>query len=106
MKKIILISAFMLIPIAFAFSQDNSDFKERDSKKITTVISEVSCPDCQGWGWTIGYSYRFGKLDSKTNSSDGLKKNNRFDSMEMQLQRIKCNHCGGNGKVYEIVKVK
>jgi len=106
MKRLILISAFLLIPVAFTFSQDNSNIKEREVKKITTVLSEVSCPECQGWGWTVGFSYRFGKLDSKTRSSDGLNRSNRFDSMDMQLQRIKCYHCGGTGKVLEKVQVK
>lgn len=106
MKRIILVFTFLLIPIAFSFAQDNSAIKERDIKKITTVVREVSCPECQGWGWTVGFTYRFGKLDSKTNSSDGLKRNNRFDSMDMQLQRIKCYHCGGTGKVIEKVQVK
>ena len=49
MKRIILVFTFLLIPIAFSFAQDNSAIKERDIKKITTVVREVSCPECQGW---------------------------------------------------------
>jgi DnaJ-class molecular chaperone len=106
MNKVIMIAVFLLIPIAFAFSQDNNAVKERETKNVKSVMKQVACPECQGWGWLVGLTYQFGKLDSKSTSSDGLNRNNRFDSMDLQLQRVKCYHCGGSGKVYEKVQVK
>lgn len=106
MKKVIMITVFLLIPIAFAFSQGNNAVKEREAKNVKSVMMQVSCPECQGWGWVVGLTYQFGKLDSKSTSTAGLNRNHRFDTMDLQLQRVKCYHCGGTGKVYKKVKIK
>ena len=97
MKKAIFIFGFLLIPLLFAYSQDKKETSKRDTKTYKVFFKDITCPDCQGWGWTIGEGFKRNLSNSVSTGTP-----NPVGSRGVQntgLDRYRCMYCNGSGKI-------
>ena len=98
MKKALFLFGFLLVPILIAYSQDSKG--DQQSKPITLTVKtiEITCHDCQGWGWIVSYSFKLGKGEPVVRSSDSGR-GSKEGTINLELVRAVCPYCGGTGKV-------
>jgi hypothetical protein len=102
MKKLIFVFLFLVIPLIFANSQDKKENTSKDKKPVTQIIREVTCHDCQGWGWLLALNY---SSSSKLTNILAMNRNRDGHTISATIPeyvRVICPFCGGTGKIYRI----
>lgn len=94
MKKIIIVLLFLVIPVVIVQAQDNTNL--RQDKSIKIVYRNIVCPDCQGWGWTLGEGI---KPSGSFNSNSPNRPAAQPGSVYSGIVRYKCLYCNGTGKI-------
>ncbi|MBN1632671.1 MAG: hypothetical protein JW917_00725 [Ignavibacteria bacterium] len=100
MKKLILTALFILIPVLAGNAQDKTKMTCRDDGVIKYCTKEINCPECQGWGWLISVTYKLGNADSRLGHDFSLSRSRRNGNINTVLNKVKCYHCGGTGKIW------
>ena len=104
MKKLIFLFMLILIPVFFAYSQDDKSNPQRDAKLTKIILKEVTCKDCQGAGWIYAIDY-FSNSVPKTSFVLALNPGaSRPSSIAVQKKMI-CPYCGGKKTVFIELKV-
>jgi hypothetical protein len=98
MKKISLIVIFLLIPIFYAYSQDDKEINKRDVKPVKIIQKEIVCPDCQGFGWIYCPNSSLIKVKNNMVASAHYS-NNSGTSDNFRVLKMICPYCGGRKTV-------
>lgn len=98
MKTLLLIFVFALLPLVLVNAQDKKVTETKSQKVYSIVWQDVSCPDCQGWGWLLGEGFKNSKNNSVSGTGTNQANTNRGVS-NTGLDRYKCMNCNGTGKI-------
>jgi len=103
MKKLIFILLVLLIPLVFAYSQDDKSDTKRESQPVKIILKEVTCPDCQGTGWiyTLNYLNSTGVKYARSASNGNASRGSELTT----IAKVVCPYCGGRKTVYLEYKV-
>lgn len=98
MKTLFLVLVFALLPLFFVNAQNDKVIDKNSHKTYTVEWKEISCPDCQGWGWIIGEGF-------KNNTPVSLSGSNSNQAVRQKgvsntgMERHRCMDCNGSGKI-------
>jgi len=98
MKTLLLVIVFALLPLVFVNAQDKKVEDARTHQTYTVAYKDVTCSECQGWGWRLGEGFKFGPPASSTgqSSNQALRQKGVSNS---SVDRIRCMDCNGTGKI-------
>ncbi|MFA5012230.1 MAG: hypothetical protein WC644_09810 [Ignavibacteria bacterium] len=98
MKTLILLIVFALLPL-FAVNAQNEKVIDPNTKQTYTVEwKDITCPDCQGWGWILGEGFKYNAPPSFTGNGTNRPVNQRGVS-NTGVDKYKCMSCNGTGKI-------
>jgi len=100
MKAIITVVIFLMVSFITLNAQDKQQVVKKEIILPVQKSHEENCPHCQGWGWVISLTYKFGNTISRTSGSDALLNNRYNNNIITMQQRVKCYYCGGTGKIW------
>ncbi len=98
MKTLMLIAVFALLPLVFVNAQDKKSAETKTQTTYTIAWKDITCPDCQGWGWRLGEGFKNSKNSSVSGTGSNQPNTNRGVS-NTGLDRYKCMDCNGTGKI-------
>jgi len=99
MKTLVLLIVFALLPL-FVVNAQNDKVKDSKSQKTYTVEwKDVSCPDCQGWGWLLGEGFKNNTPVSLSGSGVNQAVTQKGVS-NSGMERYRCMNCNGSGKIH------
>lgn len=99
MKTLALIIVFVLLPLFFVNAQNEKVVKDSKSEKTYTVEwKDISCPDCQGWGWLLGEGFKNNTPVSLSGSGSNQPVRQKGVS-NSGMERYRCMDCNGSGKI-------
>ncbi len=98
MKTLLLVIVFALLPLVFVNAQDKKVEDARTHQTYTVGYTDVSCPECQGWGWRLGEGFKFSTPGSESagNTNQATRQKGVSNS---SVDRIRCMDCNGTGKI-------
>lgn len=98
MKTLMLLIVFALLPLVFVYAQDKKVTESNIQKGYTIAWKDITCPDCQGWGWRIGEGFKNSRNNTVSGTGTSQASTNRGVS-NTGLDRYKCMDCNGTGKI-------
>jgi DnaJ-class molecular chaperone len=102
MKKLLFLFLLIILPVFFAYSQDDKGSPKRNSQPVKIILQEVTCKDCQGVGWLYALDY-FSVSVAKANPGNGA--GTSKPSSIAGLKKMVCPYCGGTKTVFREYKV-
>jgi ribosomal protein S27E len=103
MKKLIFVLMVLLIPLVFAYSQDDKSDTKREAQLVKIILKEVTCPDCQGTGWiyTLNYLNSTGVKYASSASNGNANRGSELTT----IAKVVCPYCGGRKTVFLEYKI-
>lgn len=98
MKTLFLILVFALLPLVFLSAQDKKVDNGKTHQAYTIAWKEVTCSECQGWGWRLGEGFKNSTPVSVSGSPINQPVRQRGVA-NTSVDRYKCMDCNGSGKV-------
>lgn len=98
MKTLLFVLIFALLPLVFLNAQDKKGDEVKTHQAYTIAWKDVTCPDCQGWGWRLGEGFKNATPVSVSGSSTNQPVRQRGVS-NSSVDRYKCMDCNGTGKI-------
>ncbi|MCX6157616.1 MAG: hypothetical protein NTY74_06540 [Ignavibacteriae bacterium] len=98
MKTLMLIVLFVLLPLVFVNAQDKKVAESKTQTGYTIAWKDITCPDCQGWGWILGEGFKNTTNASYSGNGSGQPATMRGVS-NSSVDRYKCMDCNGTGKI-------
>lgn len=98
MKTLMFIFVLALLPLVFVNAQDKKDTETKTQTAYTIAWKDVTCPDCQGWGWRLGEGFKNSTNPSYSGSGSSQPIRTRGVS-NTSVDRYKCMDCNGTGKI-------
>lgn len=98
MKTLMLLIVFALLPLVYVNAQDIKVTENSVQKGYTIAWKDVSCPDCQGWGWLVAEGFKNstnGVISGTGSSQASISRGTRVGG----LDRHRCMLCNGTGKI-------
>ena len=98
MKTLILLIVFALLP-QFVVNAQNEKVTDSNSKRTYSVEwKDITCNDCQGWGWVLGEGFKYNASASLSGSGNNQPARQRGVS-NTSVDRYRCMSCNGTGKI-------
>jgi len=98
MKTLMLIVLFALLPLVFVNAQDKKVTESKTQTGYIIAWKDITCPDCQGWGWRLGEGFKNSTNGSYSGTGSGQPITMRGVS-NSSVDRYKCMDCNGSGKI-------
>ena len=99
MKKLALILVLTIIPLVALYSQDDKKTEKTTTHKTYTIEwKDVTCPDCQGWGWLLGEGFKNSTPASMSGNGSNNPSNQRGVS-NTGVDKYRCMNCNGSGEI-------
>jgi len=98
MKTLLIVIALVLLPLVFVNAQDKKVTDSKVQTGYTIAWKDITCPDCQGWGWRLGEGFKNSTPVSVSGTGSNQPVRQRGVS-NSSVDRYKCMDCNGTGKI-------